>query len=80
MPHAELSRCGTFLAVLLSADSAALAVGKNGDIVRQKCLTGYTVRKKAGKAQLTYLRRCPMQRRTSCGDSWRPWLSCFEAA
>ena len=46
-----------FLAVLLSADSAALAVWKDGDTVRQKCLTGYTVRKKAGKAQLTYLRR-----------------------
>ncbi len=43
--------------MLLSADSAALAVWKDGAIVRHKCLTGYTVRKKAGKAQLTYLRR-----------------------
>ena len=58
---AELARCGTFLAVLLSADSAALAVWKDGEIIRQKCLTGYTVRKKAGKAQLTYLRRYPMR-------------------
>lgn len=38
-----------------------MAVWRDGDIVRQKCLTGYTVRKKAGKAQLTYLRRYPTQ-------------------
>lgn len=44
--------------MLLSADSAALGVWRDGEMVRHKCLTGYTVRRKAGIAQLTYLRRC----------------------
>lgn len=50
-------RCGRQLAVLLSADSAALGVWQDGVLERHKVLTGYTVRRKAGKAQLTHLRR-----------------------
>ncbi len=45
------------LFALLSADSAALAVCRGGEIVRHKTMTGYTVRKnRNGKAQLTYER------------------------
>jgi hypothetical protein len=54
-------RCGQQLAVLLSADSAALGLWADGHLELHKVLTGYTIRRKAGKAQLTHLRRC-MQR------------------
>ena len=50
-------RCGRQLAVLLSADSAALGMWQDGVLERHKVLTGYTVRRSAGKAQLTHLRR-----------------------
>lgn len=59
---AGVTRCGRHLAVLLSADSAVLGVWDDGVLARHKVITGYTVRRKAGKAQLTYLRRCaPLQ-------------------
>ena len=45
------------MAVLLSADSAVLGIWDDGVLLRHKVITGYTVRRKAGKAQLTYLRR-----------------------
>ncbi|CAL8469577.1 g9118 [Coccomyxa elongata] len=48
---------GRHVAVLLSADSAALGIWDDGVLARHKIVTGYTVRRKAGKAQLTYLRR-----------------------
>ena len=49
----------TLLVALLSADSAALAVCRGGVVTRHKVLTGYTTRKKQGKAQLTHMRSCP---------------------
>ena len=56
--YVELQACGTHIAVLLTADSAALGVWRDGTLSKHKCYTGYTVRRKAGKAQMTYLRRC----------------------
>lgn len=48
---------GSQLLVLLSADSAALGILEEGRLVQHKVLTGYTVRRKQGKAQLTYERQ-----------------------
>ncbi len=48
---------GSQLLVLLSADSAALGIFQDGRLVQHKVLTGYTVRRKQGKAQLTYGRQ-----------------------
>lgn len=48
---------GSQLLVLLSADSAALAVYSEGQLVRLKVHTGYTVRRQQGKAQATYERQ-----------------------
>ena len=56
-PCAGAVRCGAQLAVLLSADSAALGMWRDGVLERHKVLTGYTIRRSAGKAQLTHLRR-----------------------
>ncbi len=56
--HAGPTRGGRHVAVLLSADSVALGIWDDGLLARHKVVTGYTVRRKAGKAQLTYLRRC----------------------
>ncbi len=51
---------GSQLIALLSADSAALALVRNGEVCRHKVLTGYTVRKnRNGKAQLTHKRSSP---------------------
>lgn len=47
---------GGQLLVLLSADSAALGLLREGELAAHKVLTGYTVRRKQGKAQLTYQR------------------------
>lgn len=57
---------------LLSADSAALAVCQGGAITRHKVLTGYTVRKKQGKAQLTHMRSSP-------GALWHSHLHCSDS-
>lgn len=54
--------------MLLSVDSAALGVWADGVLIRHKCLTGYTVRRKAGKAQMTYLRRCADLLSPDCMD------------
>ncbi len=54
--------------MLLSADSAALGMWVDANLIRHKCLTGYTVRRKAGKAQMTYLRRCTTLLSTLCMD------------
>lgn len=48
---------GTQLLVLLSADSVALGLLQEGCLTQHKVLTGYTVRRKQGKAQLTYERQ-----------------------
>ncbi|PRW59681.1 ankyrin repeat and zinc finger domain-containing 1-like [Chlorella sorokiniana] len=48
---------GSQLLVLLSADSAALAVYSEGQLLRHKVHTGYTVRQQQGKAQATYERQ-----------------------
>lgn len=48
---------GSQLLVLLSADSAALAMYSEGHLVRHKVHTGYTVRRQQGKAQATYERQ-----------------------
>ncbi|KAK9862980.1 hypothetical protein WJX84_005406 [Apatococcus fuscideae] len=42
---------------LLAADAAALGVWRNGDLLRHRVLTGYTVRKQQGKAQMAYQRQ-----------------------
>lgn len=49
-------QCGSQLVVLLAADAAALGLWRNGALVQHKVLTGYTSRRKQGKAQLTYVR------------------------
>lgn len=54
--QAQLS-IGSQLVVLLSADSAALALFQEGELARHRMLTGYTVRKQQGKAQATYQRQ-----------------------
>lgn len=48
---------GSQLLVLLSADSAALAIYSEGQLLRHKVHTGYTVRRQQGKAQATYERQ-----------------------
>lgn len=48
---------GSQLLVLLSADSAALAIYQEGELVRHRVHTGYTVRRQQGKAQATYQRQ-----------------------
>lgn len=53
-PHFSI---GSQLVVLLSADSAALGMFREGRLVLHKVLTGYTVRRKRGKAQATYQRQ-----------------------
>ncbi|KAK9862979.1 hypothetical protein WJX84_005406 [Apatococcus fuscideae] len=54
MPNAVTSQ--HFIA-LLAADAAALGVWRNGDLLRHRVLTGYTVRKQQGKAQMAYQRQ-----------------------
>ena len=53
----EQPQIGSQLLVLLSADSAALALYSQGQLARHKVLTGYTVRKRQGKAQAGYERQ-----------------------
>ena len=48
---------GKQLMVLLSADSVALALWSDNELIRHKIYTGYTIRKKQGKSQLTHLRQ-----------------------
>ena len=48
---------GAQLLVLLSADSAVLALAREGKLERHRVLTGYTVRRSQGKAQATHLRQ-----------------------
>lgn len=48
---------GSQLLVLLSAVSAALAVYREGELVRHRVHTGYTVRRQQGKAQAAYQRQ-----------------------
>ncbi|KAK9861191.1 hypothetical protein WJX84_012427 [Apatococcus fuscideae] len=54
MPNAVRSQ---HLIALLVADAAAIGVWKNGTLLRHRVLTGYTVRKQQGKAQLAYQRQ-----------------------
>jgi hypothetical protein len=49
-------RAVRLLIALLAADSAALAVWEDGQLLRHKTLTGYTVRKQQGGSQLKHLR------------------------
>ena len=49
-------RAGRLLVALLSADSAALALWHNGQLLQHKTLTGYTIRKQQGSSQLKHLR------------------------
>ncbi len=51
------SSIGSQLLVLLSADSAALALYSKGQLLLHKVHTGYTVRRQQGKAQATYERQ-----------------------
>lgn len=39
------------------ADAAAIGIWRNGRLLRHRVLTGYTVRKQQGKAQLSYQRQ-----------------------
>lgn len=48
---------GSQLVVLLSADSAALAIYQEGELARHRVHTGYTVRRQQGKAQTAYQRQ-----------------------
>ena len=48
---------GSQLLVLLSADSAALALYSEGELQQHNVHTGYTVRRQQGKAQATYERQ-----------------------
>ncbi|KAL4458987.1 hypothetical protein ABPG75_013852 [Micractinium tetrahymenae] len=48
---------GSQLLVLLSADSAALELYQEGELIRHRVHTGYTVRRQQGKAQATYQRQ-----------------------
>ena len=45
------------LIALLVADAAAIGIWRNGHLLRHRVLTGYTVRKQQGKAQLSYQRQ-----------------------
>ena len=49
-------RAVRLLVALLSADSAALAIWDDGQLLRHKTLTGYTIRKQQGGSQLKHLR------------------------
>lgn len=72
---------GQQLLVLLSADSAALAMYSGGALSRHKVLTGYTVRRQQGKAQAAYQRQgggaplstCVGRRGWGRPAAWLPW-------
>ena len=66
-------RCGRQLAVLLSADSVAMGIWLDGHLELHKVLTGYTVRRKSGMAQLTHLRRCAAPQVVAVRAARSPW-------
>lgn len=65
---------------LLSADSVVLAVISGAQITRHKVLTGYTVRKQQGKAQLTHMRSSPGKNSVGGGIRMRETLRLFARA
>eukprot|EP00850_Spirogloea_muscicola_P002858 SM000011S19036 [mRNA] locus=s11:521842:524216:+ [translate_table: standard] len=57
--------------VLLAADSAALGIFSDGQLVAHKVVTAYTIRAKQGKSQLKHLRQGGSAGRMSAGGGLR---------
>ena len=65
--------------VLLSADSIALAIWEDDELIKHKVLTGYTIRRSQGKSQLTYMRQGGGARSVGSGIRAREALRLFQA-
>lgn len=73
---------GSALFVLLSADSAALGLWRDGRLARHKVLTGYTVRRKQGGSQAAFEARGGRQNTAGAAlrrrETRRLWRRCAE--
>ncbi|KAK3265005.1 hypothetical protein CYMTET_26289 [Cymbomonas tetramitiformis] len=59
------------LVVILSTEAAALGIWRDGELIKHKCITAYTVRQKQGKSQISHMRRKSKSGRGSAGGALR---------